>query len=141
MNPYLKWFNPVVFVGALINILGMALPFIFATQAYLNWLGLPGGGGSVIWMRQAGILLFFISILYIPGGIDPIRYALNAKFAVAGRMTIGLYWFWLVFMEGQTKAFLMFGSLDVIYAAFQWFLLWKLIAAEEHYNSPLHEAA
>jgi hypothetical protein len=55
----------------------MALPFIFAPQWYLDWFGLPGGGGSVIWMRQAGLLLFFISLLYVAGGREPIRYSLR----------------------------------------------------------------
>jgi hypothetical protein len=103
MNNSIKWLNRVVFVGVVINIFGMALPFILAPQWYLNWFGLPGGGGSVIWMRQAGLLLFFISILYVPGGAAPRRYNLNAKFAVLVRMTIGLYWFWLVYVDGQSQ--------------------------------------
>jgi hypothetical protein len=106
MNKHVKWLNRAVIVGVLINILGMALPFIFAPQWYLNWFGLPGGGGSVVWMRQAGLLLFFISILYVPGGNDPQRYRWNAIFGVLVRMTIGLYWLWLVFIEGRTRAFL-----------------------------------
>jgi len=131
MNSYVKWFNRVVFVGVLINIIGMALPFIFAPQWYLDWFGLPGGGGSVIWMRQAGLLLFFISILYVTGGIDPVRYSLNAKFAVLVRMAIGLYWLWLVYGEGRTRAFLSFGILDCTYAVFNGVFLWKVLKKEE----------
>lgn len=122
-----RWLNWATFIGAMINIVGMALPFIFAPQWYLDWLGLPGGGGSVIWMRQAGLLLLLISILYIPGGADPFRYSLNAKFAVLVRMTIGLYWFYLVYVEHQTHSFLRFGILDVVYAIFNGFLLWRVL--------------
>lgn len=124
MNKFVKWFNVVTFIGVLINILGMALPFVLAPQWYLDWFGLPGGGGSVIWMRQAGLLLLFISILYLPGGSDPIRYSLNAKFAVLVRMTIGSYWLWLVFVEGQSRSFLIFGAIDCMYAIFNGILLW-----------------
>lgn len=131
MNRYLKWFNRVVFVGVLINIFGMALPFIFAPQWYLDWLGLPGGGGSVIWMRQAGLLLFFVSSLYIPGGCDPMRYRLNAMFAVLVRMAIGLYWLWLVYVEGQAHAFLRFGILDCTYAALNGILLWLVFRKKQ----------
>ena len=131
MNRYVKWFNRAVFVGVLINIFGMALPFIFAPQWYLDWFGLPGGGGSVIWMRQAGLLLFFISILYVLGGSDPLRYSLNAKFAVLVRMVIGIYWLWLVYVEGQTRAFLIFGILDCVYAAFNGILLWQVLKKNE----------
>lgn len=127
MNRYAKWLHRAVFIGALINIFGMALPFIFAPQWYLDWFGLPGGGGSVVWMRQAGLLLLFISILYVPGGGDPVRYSLNAKFAVLARMAIGLYWLWLVFGEGRTRAFLGFGILDCGYAVFNAVLLWLAV--------------
>ena len=127
MSRYLKWFHWAVFVGVLINIFGMALPFIFAPQWYLDWFGLPGGGGSVIWMRQAGLLLFFISILYASGGRDPVRYSANAKFAVLVRMMIGLYWLWLVVIEGRTRAFLPFAILDCGYAAFNGILLWLVL--------------
>jgi hypothetical protein len=123
MNKYFRWYSGAVLVGSLINILGMALPFIFVPQWYLDLFGLPGGGGSVVWMRQAGLLLFFISILYILGGRDPVRYSWNASFAVLVRMVIGIYWLWLVFGEGQTRAFLVFGILDCGYAVFNGILL------------------
>jgi hypothetical protein len=131
MNKFVKWFNIATFIGVLINIFGMALPFIFAPQWYLDLFGLPGGGGSVIWMRQAGLLLFLISILYVSGGRDPIRYSLNAKFAVLVRMTIGSYWLWLVFVEGQTRSFLIFGIVDWVYAIFNGILLWLVIKNTE----------
>jgi hypothetical protein len=123
------WLTWVVIVGVLINILGMALPFIFAPQWYLDFFGLPGGGGSVVWMRQAGLLLFFISILYVPGGIDPLRYIWNAYFGVLVRMVIGLYWLWLVFFDGQTRAFLQFGVLDCSYAILNGIVLWLVLKA------------
>lgn len=131
MDNYAKWFNRLVFIGVWINILGMALPFVFAPQFMIDWLGLPGGGGSVVWMRQAGLLLFYISILYLPGGREPLRFTLNAKFAVLVRMTIGLYWFYLVFVEGRTRSFLIFGFLDVPLAILQGILLWQILKKKE----------
>lgn len=131
MNKFVKLFNIVTFVGVLINIFGMALPFIFLSQWYLDFLGLPGGGGSIVWMRQAGLLLFFISLLYIAGGRDPIRYSLNAKFAILVRMTIGSYWLWLVFIEGQTRSFLIFGITDCVYAIFNGIILWLALKNAE----------
>jgi hypothetical protein len=131
MDNYAKWFNRLVFIGVWINILGMALPFIFAPQFMIDWLGLPGGGGSVVWMRQAGLLLFYISLLYLPGGREPLRFTMNAKWAVLVRMTIGLYWFYLVFVEGRTRSFLIFGFLDVPLAILQGFLLWQILKRKE----------
>lgn len=124
MSKWVTRCNRVVFVGVLINIFGMALPFIFAPQWYLDFFGLPGGGGSIIWMRQAGLLLFFISILYAAGGRDPMRYRLDAIFAVVVRMMIGLYWLFQVVVEGRTRAFLPFGFLDCGYALLNGIFLW-----------------
>lgn len=131
MDNYAKWFNRLIIIGVLINILGMALPFIFAAQFMIDWLGLPGGGGSVVWMRQAGLLLFYASLLYLPGGRDPHHFTMNAKFAVLVRMTIGLYWFYLVLFEGRTLSFLLFGGLDVPLAIIQGFLLSKVLKKKE----------
>lgn len=136
MNKFIKWFNIATFIGVLINIFGMALPFIFAPQWYLDWFGLPGGGGSIIWMRQAGLLLFFISLLYLWGGRDPIRYSSNAIFAILVRTAIGSYWLWLVFVEGQTRSFLIFGITDCLYAVFNGILLWLTLKnAEFEYSA------
>ena len=131
MDGNYKWFKRVTFVGVAINIFGMALPFIFLPQWYLDFFSLPGGGGSTIWMRQAGLLLFFISILYLSGGQDLPRYTSNARFAILVRMAIGLYWLWLVYVEGQTRAFLFFGFLDCGYAAFNGIFLWQALKQQE----------
>jgi hypothetical protein len=141
MNRSVQWLNRAVWVGALINIFGMALPFIFAPQWYLDRLGLPGGGASVIWMRQAGFLLLFISILYVRGGREPRRYHLNAMFAVFVRMVIGSYWFWLVYVEGQTRVFLVFGIIDWAYGVFTGILLWQVLKKQEGSPSLWREEA
>lgn len=127
-----RWLHNVTFIGALINIFGMALPFIFAPQWYLDFFGLPGRGASTVWMRQAGLLLLFISILYVPGGRDPFRYKLNAIFAIVVRTTIGLYWFYLPLVEGYTWGFIPFGVLDVVYALFNGFFLWRVLKHGHH---------
>jgi hypothetical protein len=52
----------------------------------MEHFGLPSGGGSIVWMRQAGLLLLFISLLYLPGGINPELYKANAwLYAFRGR--------------------------------------------------------
>jgi hypothetical protein len=126
MSRSIKWFRAVTILGVVINIVGMALPFVFAPQWYLDFFGLPGGGGSIIWMRQAGLLLCFISLLYVAGGLDPVRYSMNAKFAVVVRMMIGLYWLYLVYGEGRARGFIPFGILDCGYAVLNGLLLWQV---------------
>jgi hypothetical protein len=63
----------------------------------------------------------------LPGGSDPVRYSLNAKFGVLVRMMIGIYWLWLVYVEGQSCAFVKFGVLDCGYAALSGLLLWRAL--------------
>jgi hypothetical protein len=89
----------------------------------MEHFGLPSGGGSIVWMRQAGLLLLFISLLYIPGGIDPKRYKVNAWFAVITRLVIGLYWLYLVGVENRTSTFIAIGLLDCCYAILNGFVL------------------
>lgn len=125
MNARVRILCWAVVIGVLINILGMALPFIFRPQWYLDTFGLPGGGASTLWMRQAGLLLFFISILYVPGGFDPRRYAMNAVFGVVTRFAIGSYWLYLVYIEHRTRSFVKFGVFDCTYAIINAVLLWR----------------
>lgn len=123
MNPAIRRLSIVVNIGVAINILGMSVPFIFAPQWVYDHIGLPGGGGSPVWMRQAGLLLVYASLLYIPGGRDPFKYRWNAYFAVIVRMTIGLYWLFLVFVEHRTRTFLGIGLFDCTYAVINWLFL------------------
>ncbi len=129
MNSRYALLDRVVLIGVLINIIGMALPFILVPQWTLDRFGLPGGGASTLWMRQAGLLLLFISLLYLPGGRDPERYGWNAVFGVVVRMTIGLYWLILYFLKGQSIAFLPIGLLDCSYALLNGFVLKRALGA------------
>jgi hypothetical protein len=112
-----------VTVGVAINVFGMALPFTVLPLWTMEHFGLPSGGGSIVWMRQAGLLLLFISLLYIPGGLDPKRYKANAWFAVITRMVIGFYWLYLVGVENRTSTFIPIGVLDCSYALLNGFIL------------------
>lgn len=126
----------IVSIGVAINILGMALPFALVPQWTMDQFGLPTGGGSIVWMRQAGLLLFFISLLYLPGGFDPIGYTRNAWFAVITRMTIGLYWLFLVFVEHRTTVFIPIGLLDCSLAILNGIVLFKALATVRNHQEP-----
>lgn len=79
-NPYAKWFGYVVWLGIAVNLL-----FIIPTCFFPEWLlsllrmtiPIP-----IIWVRAAGLLLLEISILYIPGALDPYRYRATAWMSV-----------------------------------------------------------
>jgi len=111
------------------NIFGMALRFIFAPQWYFNWLG--AARRRLGDLDAASPALFHLD-LACPGRRR--RYSLNAKFTVLAQITIDLYWFWLVYVDRQTRSFLRFGILDCVYATFNGILLWIVLRKE---NDPL----
>ena len=131
MNHYLKWFCPIVWLGILAN-LGFALPAIFFPEWLLRWVNLPTTY-ELLWLRDAGLLLFFLSILYFPASVDPLRYKFNAVAMVIARLAFGLFWLWPFFFANAPKAYLIFGAIDLGFGIVQGILLLLLLREEEHY--------
>ena len=131
MNKYLKWFCPIVWVGILVN-LGFAIPAIFFPGWLLSLVGLPSSYQSV-WLQDAGLLLFFLSILYFPAGLDPLRYKLNAMMMVAARLAFAIFWIWPVLFANAPRAYLIFGAIDLSFGLAQGILLLLLLREEEQY--------
>src|ERR1044072_6336173 len=130
MNHYLKWFCPIVWLGILAN-LGFALPAIFFPERLLSWINLPKPDYPMR-LRAAGILLFFLSILYFPASINPLRYKFNAVAMVIARLAFGLFWLWPFFFANAPKAYLPFGAIDLGFGIVQGILLLLLLREEEH---------
>ncbi|MBK1724580.1 hypothetical protein [Thiocystis violacea] len=83
MSTHLKWFRRAVWLGILGDWV-LTLPVIFAPEAVLDFLGLRATHDPV-WTAFAGLLVFLLSLFYIPGANKPYRYKLNAWFAVLAR--------------------------------------------------------
>jgi hypothetical protein len=81
MNKYRAWLHRVTFVGVLINILGWHCVH-FAPQWYLDFFELPAAARSSGCARPACCVVHRSPY---PGGRDPVRYRLNAYFAVGVR--------------------------------------------------------
>ena len=133
MNRYLKWFCPVVWIGILVN-LGFALPAIFFPEGLLRLMNLPIPETKyLIWLRDAGMLLFFLSIMYFPAGSNPLRYKFNAVVMVIARLAFGVFWLWPFFFANAPKAYLLFGAIDLGFGLLQGILLFLLLKEEERY--------
>jgi len=131
MNKYLKWFCPIVWLKILVN-LGFAIPAIFFPSWLLSLMRLPAAYPTV-WLRDAGLLLFFLSLMYFPTGLDPLRYKDNATIMVLGHLSFGVFWLWPVFFANAPRAYLGFGLIDLSFGIALGILLLRLLKEESEY--------
>ncbi len=129
-NTYLKWFRLVVWLGILVN-LSFAVPAVFAPSWLLTRMNLPLAD-QTIWLRDAGMLLFFLSTMYIPAARDPGRYTFNAVFAVIARLVFAVFWLVPVLGANAPLGYLFFGLVDLSFGLGQASLL-LLLQRKERY--------
>lgn len=110
MNYYQKWFSPVVLLSVLIN-LSFAIPAVFFPAWLLGALGLPSSYQD-LWLRGAGLVLFFLSLTHVPAAFDPWRYKVNTFVLVFGQLLFGIFWLWFVFFAGAPRGYFILGVID-----------------------------
>lgn len=122
-NQYAKWFGRIVWVGIAANIL-----FIIPTCFFPEWLlsllhmTIPV---PIIWVRAAGLLLLEISIMYIPGALDPYRYKATAWMSVLVTRGGGASFFLIaVLFFDQELGFLSIAIVDLIFGITEGILLY-----------------
>ena len=133
MNKYLRWYTPAVWLGVVANLLGFVIPVFLAPGWLLSRLNLPYYPSSNVWLRDAALLLLFLSITYLPAATDPLRYKVNAIVGAVGRLVFSIFWIWPVFFAGAPRGFLVIGALDGIIGLVQGILLYKLLREEERF--------
>ena len=134
MNKYLRWYAPAVWLGVLANILGFVVPVFLAPGWLLRRLHLPYMPYQDVWLRDAAVLLLFLSITYLTWAIDPLRYKVNAIVGAVGRLVFSLFWIWPVLFAGAPRGFLVVGALDGIIGLIQGILLYLLLREEDRFN-------
>ena len=112
-NPYLGWFAATVWLGIAVN-LAFALPAVLVPDRLTALLALPRPHPEV-WLRDAGLLLFFLTLTYIPAAVDPFRYHINAIVLVWARLLFAVFWFWLVAFAAGPGGYLWLGAIDLIF--------------------------
>ena len=133
MNKYLRWYAPAVWLGVLANILGFVVPVFLAPGWLLTRLHIPYMPYENVWLRDAALLLLFLSITYLPSAIDPVRYKVNAIVGAIGRLVFSLFWIWPVLFAGALRGFLVIGALDGTIGLVQGILLYLLLREEERF--------
>jgi hypothetical protein len=133
MNRYLRWYAPAVWLGVIANLLGFVLPVLLAPAWLLTRLRLPYVVYQDVWLRDAALLLLFLSITYLPSATDPVRYKVNAVVGAVGRLVFSLFWIWPVLFAGAPRGFLVVGALDGVIGLTQGILLVLLLREEERF--------
>jgi hypothetical protein len=133
-NPYLKFFKLAACLGIILN-LAFAIPAFFFPYWLLKTLDLPRTS-QVVWLRDAGGLLFFLTLMYFPAARHPFRYAVNAAVMVIGRIVFAAFWFWIVCYADHSRSFLKLGFGDLIVAILQ-SVLYVLMMRHEYLQPEL----
>ena len=133
MNSYAKWFGRVVWLGIFANLF-FIIPLCFFPETLLSLLNLQVPM-PIIWVRAAGLLLLEISILYIPGAIDPYRYQATAWMSVLVTRGGGSSFFLCaVFLFGQDLGFLSIALVDLLFGVVEGILLFLATSKERPDN-------
>jgi hypothetical protein len=127
-NTYAKWFGRIVWIGIALNMIFVFGLFFFPV-GFLGLLNIPAP--PAIWARTAGMLLGIISILYIPGAVDPMRYRWTAILSIVPSRAFGSTFFLaetLVF--GWPIGFLSIALVDLTFGLIEAVLLHKAYRLE-----------
>jgi hypothetical protein len=120
-NSYSIWFGRVVWLGVLAN-LSFALPAIFLPSLTLGFLNLEPTT-PFIWVRFSGLLLFLLSLFYLPAASNLYQYRANAYLAVFSRLA-GITFFGIaVLFYGKPITYLPMGLVDLGFGIVQGILL------------------
>jgi hypothetical protein len=122
VNQYAKWFSRVVWLGIIANLL-FVIPCCFFPETLLSWLKMQIPV-PIIWVRAAGLLLFEISLLYIPGAIAPYRYEATAWMSIFVTRGGGSSFFLVaVLFFGQDLGFITIALVDLFFGVIEGILL------------------
>jgi hypothetical protein len=90
------------------------VPLALLPKWFLGVLNIPLN--QPIWGQTAAMLLFIISVFYVPGAIDPVRYRLSAWMHVFPSRTCGSTFFVIaVVFFGQPLGFLSIALVDAFF--------------------------
>ncbi|NEO72685.1 hypothetical protein [Moorena sp. SIO3H5] len=135
MNTYAKWFGRVVWLGIIINVVFFVIPLLFLPEVMLSLLKMQIPV-PIIWVRAAGLLLLEISILYIPGAMDPYRYKATAWMSILVTRGGGATFFiTAVLLFGQDLGFLSIALVDLVFAVIQGILLFLALQTQQPFIS------
>jgi hypothetical protein len=104
----LQWFKRVLWIGIVANV-ALAVPTLVAPERVMAFAGLPVAT-PVLWPRFAAWLLLLLSVMYMPAGVDPVRYRATAWSAVGARLAGVVF-----FLGFQAAVYRPMGYFDLVF--------------------------
>ena len=139
VNRHARWYSRVVWFGIALNLIFVIGTFFFPV-GFLAILNIPAP--PPIWVRTAGMLLCIISIFYIPGALDPMRYRATAIMAVFPSRAFGSTFFIVeVVAFGWPTGFLSIALVDLAFGLVEGILLIKAYRLEDRIQVPQRATA
>ena len=102
-----RWFQRILWIGIAANF-SFAIPMLVAPESLLAWSGMPAASPAT-WPRLAALLSLLLSVFYMPAAIDPDRYRVVARLAVAARLAGAVFFF------SQSHEYYVFGLFDLAF--------------------------
>jgi hypothetical protein len=124
-----RWFTRVLWIGIVANVV-LAIGTMMDPAAMLARTSLPPAD-PLMWPRFAALLLILLSIFYMPAGVDPDRYRVNAWLAVASRL-VGVVFFLLF----QAPVYRTLGLVDLVFFIPEAILLTMAVRATQATAAP-----
>jgi hypothetical protein len=122
-NTAAKWFGRVVWIGIVVNMFFVVACFFFP-ERMCELLGLTKPN-PIIWVRTSGMLLFIISIFYMPAAMNPFRYRATAIMHIIPSRACGSSFFlYSVLVQGQEAGFLSIALVDLFFGVVSAILLY-----------------
>ena len=122
-NTAALWFSRVVWIGIIVNLF-FVIPCFFFPEQMCDLLGLTKPN-PIIWVRSSGMLLFIISVFYIPAAMNPFRYRATAVMHIIPSRACGSSFFlYSVLFRGQETGFLSIALVDLFFGVVSAVLLY-----------------
>jgi len=135
MDNLKKWSSRIIWTGIIVNML-FVFPLFFAPEFILNIFHLKLD--RVIWAQAAGMLLFIISIYYIPAALDIDRYRANAWYHCIPSRACGSTFFAInVLFLGAEPGFLSIAIVDAIFGLLILIILLRITNLEKQQGTPV----
>ena len=115
-------FRITVWIGVLVNF-AFGLTALFAPNWLLDTMGFQEADPDV-WPRFAAWLLLLLSLFYVPGANDIVRYRANAVLSVFARFAGVVFFTSIVMVTDFSARYLIFGLIDGVFAVPSAVFLW-----------------
>ncbi len=135
MDKHRTWFRRVVALGIVANMF-FVVPLFFFPETFLGWFDIDPP--DPIWARPTGMLLFIISVFYVPAVVDMDRYRANAWFHTLPSRTCGATFFILaVLVFDYDTGYIAIGLVDLVFGLTAVLLLMKITRLEREQGAPV----